>query len=526
MSLRSLNELFLLSFALMVTGSVNAAPRYTYDVVVYGGTPAGVMTARAAACQGMRAALVAPGQYLGGVVSGGLTRTDFGRKETVGGMSLEFFRRVGKRYGEDVSWYFEPHVAEQVFWEMTMDAGVDVFRGRRLLEQGGVRMVGRSVHAIRMATGEEFAGRAFADCSYEGDLMAQAGVSFTWGREGVEEYGETLAGVRPKDRNHQFDFPVPARDEDGRLLPEIGSQPRGEIGASDRKVQAYNFRMCLTDDPAIRVPFARPEGYDPYRYRVLALWMQEFVRRNGVAPRINQILLPGMMPNRKADFNNRGPFSTDYIGKSWDYPNASYARRAEIWREHEDYTKGLFYFLANDDAVPSELQAEINRWGLAGDEFVDNGNFPTQLYIRECRRMVGEFVMTQHDIQTDLTKPDAIGMGSYNSDSHNVQRFEQPDGTVQNEGNMEVPVKPYQIPYRILAPKRNEASNLLVPVCFSASHVAYSTLRMEPVYMIVGQAAGVAADMAVRGGVSVQDIDTAALTETLRQQGAVMEYAQ
>ncbi|MCC6485427.1 MAG: FAD-dependent oxidoreductase [Armatimonadetes bacterium] len=500
----------------------HAQGRYSYDVVVYGGTPAGVIAARAAACQGQRTALVVPGKRLGGVVSGGLTRTDFGRQETVGGMSREFFVRVGRRYQKDIAWFFEPHVAEEVFWEMARDAGVDIFQNHRLKEADGVRRARQRIWAVIAENGARFSAKVFVDCSYEGDLMAQAGVSYTWGRESVSDYGEDLAGVRPKDRNHQFDFAVPARDEEGRLLPEVGEQKRGDIGEGDRKVQAYNFRMCLSDDPANRVPFPKPEGYDPSRYRVLGLWLNGMAEQKGRAPHLDEALLPAEMPNRKWDFNNRGAFSTDYIGKSWEYPNASYARRAEIWREHEDYTKGLFYFLANDPSVPAELQAEINRFGLAADEFADNGHFPTQLYIREARRMAGDFVMTQADIQTELTKPDTIGMGSYGSDSHNVQRYEQADGTVQNEGNMEVPVQPYEIPYRVLLPRRQEAENLLVPVCLSASHVAYSTLRMEPVYMIIGQAAGVAADLAIRNRCAVQQIDTGELRRRLKEQGAVL----
>src|SRR5258706_4645856 len=238
---------------------------------------------------------------------------------------------------------------------------------------------------------------------------------------------------------------------------------------------------------------------------------------------MGEVLSIGAIPNRKADINNNGPFSTDYIGKSWDYPNASYQRREEIWREHEDYNKGFVYFLANDPRVPRPLQKEVNEWGLAKDEFTGNGNFPNQLYIREARRMVGEFVMTQRDIQTALTKPDPIGMGSYNSDSHNVQRVINKEGLIRNEGDMQVPVQPYQIPYRVLLPKKNEAGNLLVPVCFSASHAAYSTLRMEPQYMILGHAAGVAAHLAIKAGHSVQDIDTKELTGILLAQGAIME---
>lgn len=296
------------------------------------------------------------------------------------------------------------------------------------------------------------------------------------------------------------------------------SRDAGEPGAADRKVQAYNFRLILSNDPANQVPYPKPAHYDSARFELLA-------RLLASAPlKFEEVTSIGPIPNQKADFNNNGPFSTDYIGHSWDYPNASYQRRAEIWRDHVEYTQGFFWFLAHDPRVPPAMQKEANQWGLAADEFTDNHNFPNQLYIREARRMIGEYVMTQRDIQTDLTKPDAIGMGSYNSDSHNIQRIVNAAGFVRNEGDMQVAVKPYQIPYRILLPKRGEARNLLVPVCFSATHVAYSTLRMEPQYMIMGHAAGVAAAMAIRQSIAVQDVDTAALTKTLVSQGAVLEY--
>jgi hypothetical protein len=355
--------------------------------------------------------------------------------------------------------------------------------------------------------------------------MAQSGVDFTWGREASTQYNESLAGVRPKDRNHQFDFPVSAYDENKKLLPEIQTQPRGEIGAGDRKVQAYNFRMILTNDPNNRIPFIQPSSYDPRRFELLARFLAEFVKQKGRAPRMNEILLPAQIAgNQKWDFNNRGPFSTDYIGKSWDYPNAGYKRRAEIWRDHKTYTQELFYFLVNDPRVPRATQDEIKVFGLAKDEFTDNDNWPYQLYVREARRMVGDYVVTQKDIQTELTKPDVIGMGSYNSDSHNVQRYFTPEGNAQNEGNMEVAVTPYQIPYRILLPKKSQATNLFVPICFSASHVTYSTLRMEPQYMIIGQAAGVAARMAIEQKIAVQEVAPAALTAKLRSLRAVMEW--
>jgi hypothetical protein len=496
-----------------------------FDLVVYGGTAGGVITAVTAAREGLRVALLEPGNHLGGMVTGGLSATDHGEKQVVGGYSLEFYERLGRHYGRDFEWYPEPHVAEKVLQEMIQETQiVEVFYEHRLKERDGVKREEARITEIRMENGSTFHAAIFVDASYEGDLMAQAGVSCTWGREDTGQYGESLAGVRPKDPSHQFDFPVPAYDENGKLLPEIQKEPRGELGSADRKIQAYNFRMILTNDPGNRVPFSEPPNYDPSRYELLARFLAEYLRQNGRPPRVDEILLPRDIANHKWDFNNRGPFSTDYIGRSWDYPNASYEQRALIWQDHIDYTKGLFYFLTNDARVPKSLQEELNEYGLAKDEFVDNENWPYQLYVREGRRMVGDFVMTQKDIQTELTKPDSIGMGSYNSDSHNVQRYVTEQGHAQNEGNMEVPVTPYQIPYRLLLPKKSEVTNLLVTVCFSASHVTYSTLRMEPVYMIIGQAVGVAAKMAIGGKMPVHAIDTAELTSRLRNQRAVVEW--
>ena len=498
-------------------------PTRKFDVVVYGGTAAGVATAVAAARQGVNVALLEPGRHLGGMVSGGLGWTDFGRKEAIGGISREFFERVGRHYGDPVTWYFEPHVAEEVFEQMVRDADVEVFFDHRLRERTGVRKRGTDILAMVMENGESFRGKIFADCSYEGDLMAQAKVQYTWGREGIAQYNESLAGVRDHTPQHQFAVSISPYDENGKLLPEIWKGPKGEVGTEDKKVQAYNFRLCMTDNKENQVPFPRPANYDPRRYELLARMLKAMAEKNGRTPLMKEVMKPDPLPNRKTDTNNNGAFSTDYIGGSWNYPEADYRTREKIWEEHKRYVAGFLYFLANDPHVPAGLQEEVSRWGLAKDEFTDTKHWPRQLYLREARRMVGEYVMTQKDIQTELSKEDAIGMGSYNSDSHNVQRVATPDGrAVENEGDMQVPVKPYQIPYRILLPKRREATNLLVPVCFSASHVAYSTLRMEPQYMIIGQAAGVAASMAIDKKTSVQDVDTKTLTEKLRQQKAVL----
>ncbi|HXB67601.1 MAG TPA: FAD-dependent oxidoreductase [Candidatus Acidoferrales bacterium] len=508
-----------------------SAPPADFDLVVYGGTAGGVVTAISGARMGLKVALLEPRRHIGGMVSGGLSRTDVGRREAIGGYALEFYFRAGKVYNmsqylQDIAWLPEPKVAESVFRQWLRETGVTVLLENRLREKDGVRKAGSSVAGITMENGAQFTGKMFADCTYEGDLMAQAGVTYTWGRESGAQYGESLAGVRSETPYHQFLVDLSPYRVDGRLLPGISAGPAGEPGAADRKVQAYNFRMILSHDGANQVAYPKPIHYDPERFELMARLLAAMERKQGRASRLAEVISISPIPNHKADMNNNGPFSTDYIGQSYDYPNAGYQRRQEIWRDHEEYTKQYFWFLAHDPRVPPPLQKETNEWGLARDEFTDTANWPHQLYIREARRMVGEYVMIQKDIQTDLAKPDPIGMGSYNSDSHNLQRIVNKDGFVRNEGDMQVPVKPYQIPYRVLLPKKSEVANLLVPVCFSASHVAYSTLRMEPQYMILGQAAGVAAAMAIRAGVALQDIDTRQLVRTLVEHGAILEYAE
>jgi len=514
---------------MLVAALAASAAVRDFDVVVYGGTAGGVIAAVAATREGMKTALVEPGVHLGGMVSGGLGWTDYGKKEVIGGCALEFYYRVGRHYqmplyGQDVAWLPEPHVAEEVFRGMVREAGVALFEHERLVEKDGVRKQGARVTAIATEAGDQFTARVFIDSTYEGDLMVQAGVSYTFGREAAPQYGESLAGVREQTPYHQFLVNVSAYDAAGKLLPEMSARTLPAAGSADKAVQAYNYRMCLTDVAANRVAFAKPLGYDAGRYELLARLIRTRMEAEGRVPALDTLMTLSRIPNGKTDINNNGAFSTDYIGGSWNYPDASYAEREKIWRAHKDYQAGFFYFLANDPGVPKSLRQEMNRWGLAKDEFTDTENWPHQLYIREARRMVGEYVMTQKDLQTDRAKPDAIGMGSYNSDSHNVERIVGRDGNVCNEGDMQVPVQPYQIPYRVMLPRRVEAENLLVPVAFSASHVAYSSIRMEPQYMILGHAAGVAAQLAVGGGKTVQDIDVSALMATLRKEGAILEY--
>jgi len=519
-----------------------------YDVVIYGGTSAAVTAAVQTAIMGKSVVIVSPDKHLGGLSSGGLGFTDTGNKAVIGGLSREFYHRVWRHYqrpeawrwqsresfgnrgqgtpavdGElRTMWVFEPHAAESVFDGWAAEHAVPVFREAWLDREKGVKKVGRRIESITTLDGKTFRGRIFLDATYEGDLMAAAGVSYTVGREGRETYGEEWAGVQTGvfHHGHYFQKPVDPYvvpgDPSSGLLPRISPDPPGEKGQGDHRVQAYCFRMCLTKNPENRVPFPKPDGYDPSQYELLLRvletgWRELFVKYDPI-------------PNAKTDTNNHGPFSTDNIGYNYDYPDASYQRRREIIAEHERYQKGLMYFMANDPRVPEDVRRAVGEWGLAKDEFRDNGHWPHQLYIREARRMVGRFVMTEHELLKRRPTPESVGMGSYTIDSHHVQRYVTPEGYVQNEGDIGVPLKPYQIAYGSLTPKAEECENLLVPVCVSSSHVAYGSIRMEPVFMILGQSAATAAVLAVDGAKAVQEVDYAALRERLMADGQVLEY--
>ncbi len=522
-----------------------------FEVVVYGGTSAAVTAAVQAKRMGKSVAIVSPDRHLGGLSSGGLGWTDTGNKGVIGGLSREFYHRVWQHYDRDASWkwqtreaygnrgqgtaaidgeqrtmwIFEPHVAESVFDAWVKEEQVPVFRDAWLDRESGVTLEGNRVVSIRTLDGKTFSGTVFLDATYEGDLMAAAGVDYHVGRESTGEYGERWNGVQTGVLHHSHHFgavPEPIDpyvvpgDPSSGVLPRVSPDPPGEYGAGDDKVQAYCFRMCLTDHPENRVPFEKPEGYDPAEYELLARifeagWDQVFRKFDPI-------------PNRKTDTNNHGPMSTDNIGFNYDYPEASYERRREIIREHETYQKGWLYFIATDPRVPEEIRNEMNRWGLAKDEFVDNGNWPHQIYVREARRMIGELVMTENHLLKRKPTPDPVGMGSYTIDSHNVQRYITPEGHVQNEGDIGVPTRgPYQIGYQALVPKRDRCENLLVPVCVSSSHIAFGSIRMEPVFMILGQSAGTAAAMAIDREIAVQDVPYGALRERLLSDGQVLE---
>lgn len=506
----------------------------TRDVCVYGGTSAGVAAAVQAARMGHSVVLVEPGQHLGGLSSGGLGATDIGNKKAIGGIAREFYRRLGRYYGKDEAWTFEPHVAEETFQSLVEEEQVAVLLGHHLasIERWGVQIRSLELEDLD-ASGfaswsfKTVSARVFIDASYEGDLMAAAGVTYTVGRESNAKYGETLNGIRPETPYHQFDVPVDPWVEPGDpssgLLPFIQEGNGGIPGEGDHRVQAYNFRLCLTQDPANRRPVEPPGDFDPARYELLARYLEALVAA-GRSPKLDDLLSIIRMPGGKTDINNKGPFSTDFIGGNWDYPDADPDERARIQKEHERYTRGFLHFLATSPRVPERVRKEMRSWGLSKDEFVTTGNWPHQLYVREARRMISDYVMTEKDCRGIVKVSDVVGLGAYNMDSHNCQRIVK-DGRVRNEGDVQVRVEPYPISYRSLVPRADECVNLLVPVCLSASHIAFGSIRMEPVFMILGQSAATAACLALEDGCDVQEVDRENLRNRLLADGQVLEWA-
>lgn len=485
-----------------------------YDICVYGGTSSGVIAAYSAAMQGKTVVIVEPGHRAGGLSSGGLGQTDIGNKQAVEGLSLDFYRRVGQHYGELEKWIFEPKVALDIFNGYIERGGVDMLYGHRILsaDKHGTR-----IESIRLQDTGKPLGRTvvrakqYIDSSYEGDLMARAGVSYVVGREGNDLYGETWNGVHMRP-THQFpdgvDPYVIKGDSTSGLLWGISDGTLAPEGSGDDKVQAYNFRICLTDEAGNSLPIERPADYDPARYELLL----RLIEARG-SDDLNSYIIMSHMPNRKTDINNNGGFSTDMIGMNHHYPEASYRQREKIFDEHLSYTLGLLYFLGHDERVPETMRREMLRWGLPKDEYTDNGHWTPQLYIRESRRMVGEYVATQADCENRTTVEDGVGMAAYTMDSHNCQRIViHKDGKamVKNEGDVQIGIgSPYPVSYRSITPKREECTNLLVPVCLSASHIAYGSIRMEPVFMVLGQSAAKAACLAIDNNTDVQKIDVA-----------------
>ena len=522
------------------------------DVLIYGCTSGAITAAIQTKRMGKSVQMVCPERHLGGLTAGGLGWTDSGNKAVIGGLSREFYHRVWQHYqkpeawlwqkreeygnkgqgtealdqGSRTMWIFEPHVAETVFEAWVKEMKIPIVRDAWLDREKGVRKQGDRIVSITTLDGKTYSAQMFIDASYEGDLMAAAGVDYHIGRESIKQYGEKWNGVQTGVLHHRHHFGVlkpvspyvvPGDPKSG-ILPRISTEPPGQYGEADKKVQAYCYRMCLTQVEANRVPFPKPASYDPRQYELLlrifeAGWRETFQKFDPI-------------PNGKTDTNNHGPFSTDNIGRSWDYPEASYARRKQILQEHIDYQQGWLYFIANDPRVPSEVRTAMAKWGLAKDEFVDNRNWPHQIYVREARRMIGKYVMTENELVKRRPTPESVGMGSYGIDSHNIQRYITPEGYVQNEGDIGVSTNgPYQIAYGSLVPQKGQATNLMVPVALSSSHIAYGSIRMEPVFMILGQSAATAAAMAIDAQIPVQDVPYNQLRARLLQDGQVLEYS-
>lgn len=522
---------------------------FSADVIIYGGTSGAITAAVEVVQSGKSVIVVSPDKHLGGLTSGGLGYTDTGNKSVIGGLSREFYHRVFLHYNDSAAWVwqkhseygnkgqgtvamdgenrtmwiFEPHVAEKVFEDFVAENNITIYRDEWLDRENGVVKTDGKIESFKTLSGKTFSGKIFIDATYEGDLMAEAGVSYHVGRESTAQYNEQWNGVQTGVLHHAHFFKSKispykiADDPTSGLLYGISAEPPGEYGAADNKIQAYCFRTCMTNHDENRLPFPKPENYDSTQFELLIRvfdtgrkdWFQKF----------------DDIPNRKTDTNNHGPFSSDFIGMNYDYPEASYERRKEIIKEHEDYQKGLLWFVANDPRVPEDIRTEMASWGLAKDEFTDNGNWPHQIYVREARRMIGEYVTTENDVLLKREVPKPVGMGSYAMDSHNIQRYITPEGFVQNEGDIGVaPPAPYSISYGSIVPKNEECTNLFVPVCVSSSHIAFGSIRMEPVFMILGQSAATAACMAIDKNISVQDVDYNELKTELEKRKQVLRW--
>jgi hypothetical protein len=515
-------------FTLIYAACIISLQAYTgtYDVMVYGATASGVMAAIAASEEGSRVLLVEPGRYVGGMVTGGLSHSDYGDRTVIGGLTLEFYRKVAQHYNTHVFYWRgpEPHVGEKIMLDWLHEHGVDLQFGKRVQE---VIKNGNTIQRIIFTDGTYAEASVYIDAGYEGDLMALAGVSYTWGRESRSDNNESWAGRQPVTfTSHQIDARIdpffPGREK--RLIPLIHAKPMVETGEGDKGIQSYCFRLIATDRNENMVPWKKPENYDPDTYELVRRYYQA---RPDAGPLIG--FWP-TLPNGKSDINSSVGISTNLLdGSSWEYPEADYAKRDSIWQWHKDYTLGLAWFLSSDESVPVNVRKSMQTFGLCRDEYTDNDNFPHQLYVREARRMRGEYYMTQHDLMNDTVKYDGIGMGSYNIDVREMQRtyieisrFPDMKNEVYNEGYLSIPVAQYEIPYRSLVPKYEECENLLVSVCVSGSHLAIASLRMEPQYMIMGESAGVAAAMAAQNKRPVQKPDIYALQEKLKTRGQVL----
>ena len=495
---------------------------YEADICVYGATSAGVAAAVAAARAGKSVVIIEPTEFVGGMSASGISLIDRGDVTTIGGIAREFYERAGRHYGEEIVWRIEPSVATRVFEQLLAEhSTITVLRESRLVH---VSKVGRSIERLDLSDGASVRADVFIDASYEGDLLAEADVPYALGREGRERYGESLAGVRPHTRKHQFAPGVSPYvrkgDPNSGLLPGVSAEPMGQEGAGDGSLPAFNYRLCLTK-ARDRIPFSKPDDYDPLDYELLARHVA--VRTSaGLKTRLRDVVQLDWLPNGKFDLNNNGPVSTDLLGGSKGYIYADANERVEIAARHQRHIEGLFTFLRSDTRLPENLRREAKAFGLARDEYAQSGNWPPLLYVREARRMLGAYVMTQADCEDGSAPGTPIGLASYMIDSHNCRRVAV-NGVARNEGDIQHQLSgPFAIPYEAVIPNSSDCSNLIVPVCLASSHVAFSSIRMEPVLMILGQSAGVAAVLSTETGTDVQEVDRDLLRQRLLMEGQIL----
>jgi hypothetical protein len=543
-----------------------SAKQKEYDIVIYGGTSAGIAAAIQSSRMGKSVVLIEPSSRLGGLTTGGLGATDIGNKQAIGGISREFYRNIKRYYekpenwkwqkpeeyqqnrntgNEDAMWTFEPSAALKVYQEMMAPEKIDVVYNQRLNRNDGVIKLGEKIVGIEMESGEKYSGKMFIDATYEGDLMAASGVSYTWGRESNSEYGETLNGVQANkvgmtlrgtiSRNsihHNFidgvDPYVVKGDPSSGLLPFIKKGGPGIDGRGDKGIQAYCFRMTLTDHPENRIPFRKPGNYNELEYELL---FRNYEAAEGPIEKMYSYgdpLVPWInsaMPNRKTDTNNQKGFSTDFIGQNFDFPEASYEEREKIMERHRSYQMGLMWTLAYHPRIPQKVREVVSQWGTCKDEYEREDGWQQQLYIREARRMISDYVMTQKNCEGFEVAADPVSLAAYGMDSHQVQRYVDANGYVQNEGNVEAHgFSPYPITYKSIIPKKGECSNLLVPVCVSSTHIAFGSIRMEPVFMVLGQSAATAASLAIENNVDLHDLEYGALKERLLKDQQILAY--
>ncbi len=538
------------------------------DVVIYGGTSAGITAAIQTARSGRSVILIEPTNRMGGLTTGGLGQTDIGKKQAIGGIAREFYRNIKKHYEdsvnwvwqnrseykdggqtrsgkeEDAMWTFEPSAALKVYHDMIANPDIQIIYNQRLNREEGVVRTDKIIKSIEMESGDTYYGKVFIDATYEGDLMAAAGVSYTVGRESNSQYGETLNGVQANDFGktlsgaisnnsvyHNFidgvDPYIIKGDPSSGLLPFISEGGSGTDGQGDNKIQAYCFRMTLTDHPENRIPFKKPANYNELDYELL---FRNYEAAQGPIEEMYSYgdpLVPWInsaMPNRKTDTNNQKGFSTDFIGQNWEYPEASYEERDRIAELHRQYQQGLMWTLAFHPRIPQVVRDKVSQWGTCKDEYEREDGWQQQLYIREARRMISNYVMTQKNCEKIEIVEDPVVMAAYGMDSHQVKRYVNSKGYVSNEGNVEAPVKdPFPISYRSIVPKKEECHNLIVPVCLSATHIAFGSIRMEPVFMVLGQSSAIIACLAIQNGEAVQDLEYNKLKKELINQGQIIE---